>query len=136
MAGVGFREATRRYHRVFWPIMGLYLLCLFGGEILLEYNDPAPLWMKVAVSLAAALPMSALLFVILRYFEETDEYTAKRQYKAFAQAAAVTMTAIFIVGFLQLFDAMASFDVFWFGPAFLMLWGLAYCRQCLAGKTV
>ena len=136
MAHLGFRAAKRRYHRTFWPLMAIYVLAVLGGSWMVNQYDEPSLWMNVAAALASALPIIAVLLVILRYFEETDEYTRLRQLKAFAYGAVIAVSAIFLVGFLQLFDVFGGIEVFWFGPLFLLAWGLSYCRVCLPGKTV
>lgn len=136
----GFQTAKRRYHRSFWPLMGLYVIAILGGsfwfvQAVVQY-ETAPLWLSVGVALAATLPLIGVLLVILRYFDETDEYTRLKQLKAFAQGAVFTMSAIFLTGFLQLFDVIGSVDVFWFGPVFLASWGFAYClAHCFRGEA-
>lgn len=136
MAQLGFRRAKRRYHRAFWPLMAVYVVTILAGSWMLDRFDEPALWLNVAVALAAALPLVGVLIVVLRYFDETDEYIRLRQLKAFAHGAAITVSAIFIVGFLQLFEAVPAVEVFWFGPLFFVAWGLSYFRTCLPGKTV
>jgi hypothetical protein len=132
----GFLFAKRRYHRVFWPLMVAYAVLLIGGEYWVSLYDTAPLALRVGAGLASALPLVGVLLVILRYFAETDEYTRLRQLTAFARGAVFTMSIVFIVGFLQIFEAISSFDVFWFGPLFFASWGVAFCLQNRLGKTV
>lgn len=136
MTKQGFATAKRRYNRVFWPLMGAYLIVVLGGSLLIVQYDDAPGWLPVMVAVLAALTLFGVLVAALRYFEETDEYTRLRQLTAFARGAVITVSAIFLVGFLQMFDVVGAVDVFWFGPLFLFSWGLAYCGARFIGGTV
>ncbi|MEM7767680.1 MAG: hypothetical protein AAF253_09360 [Pseudomonadota bacterium] len=136
MATGNFARAKRRYHQSFWPLMAVYTVTIIGGSVWLGQYAVAPAGFAVAVALGATLPLIGILLVILRYFNETDEYTRLRQLNAFARAAVFTMSAVFLVGFLQLFDVIGRVEVFWFGPMFLASWGLAYCFGMVAGRTV
>jgi len=136
MSKRGFLFAKRRYNRIFWPLMAAYVVLLIGGEYWVSLYETAPLALRVGAALASALRRVGALLVILRYFAETDEYTRLRQLTAFARGAVFTMSIVFVVGFLQLFEAISSFDVFWFGPLFFASWGLAFCASNWFGKTV
>lgn len=128
-----FKSANRRYFRAFVPIMALYLLILMAGKFYLNSLTAEPQALQVAIALLAALPMAAFIGIELRFIAETDEYTRAIRYKAIAFAAGILVTAIFTIGFLQLFDAMGAIDVFWFGPAFFGLYGLS--SVYLGGKA-
>ncbi|MEO0465559.1 MAG: hypothetical protein AAF216_03375 [Pseudomonadota bacterium] len=136
MAKQGFITAKRRYMRALWPLVIVYLVAVFSGSWMLRQYDDPPVGLAITAALAAALPLAIFMAVVLRYFTETDEYTRLRQLIAFARGAAFTVSAIFIFGFLQLFDVIGDIEVFWFGPLFLMSWGLSYCFGNLLGKTV
>ena len=69
--------------------------------------------------------MLLFLFIQIRYFLETDEYNQIIQLKGFAIGAAITMGAIFLVGFLQMFHVLGHVEVFWFGPAFFVAYGIS-----------
>lgn len=120
-----FKSAKRRYHRVFWPLMVAYTIIILAGSYGINQLDPEPKWMQVSLAIASALPVIATLFVMLRYINETDEYTRLVQLKSFAWGAAITVSAIFLIGFLQLFDAIGAVEVFWFGPMFFLAYGFA-----------
>ena len=136
MVQQGFLTAKRRYHRVFWPLMALYVVAVLGGSFMLNQYEEPPLAMAIGAALACAVPLLLFLLAVLRYFAETDEYTRLRQLIAFARGAAVTVSAIFLVGFLQLFDVIGGIEVFWFGPLFMFSWGVFYCFGNVFGKTV
>lgn len=135
MAQQGFNAARKRYHRVFWPAMALYVaIVLFGSWYVQEGETPK--WIAAAFAIATALPVCFTLWAMVRWMSETDEYTRLRHLKAFAQGATITISGVFVVGFLQFFEVIDSFDVFWFGPAFFLAYGLQTCASTLFGKTV
>ena len=136
MAQQGFLTAKRRYHRVLWPLMVIYVVAVIASSMMLKSFEEPPVGLAIGAALACAIPVLLVLMVVLRYFAETDEYTRLRQLVAFARGAALTVSAIFVVGFLQLFDVMDGVEVFWFGPLFLFSWGLFYCFGDRFGKTV
>lgn len=129
-----FKSAKRRYHRMFWPLMAAYTVIVIGGSFGLRQLDPEPKWMQAALAIACAAPVIATLFVMLRYAEETDEYSRLIQLKGFAWGGVVTASALFLVGFLQLFHILELVEVFWFGPLFFIAYGISTFliggRQC------
>ena len=129
-----FKSAERRYHRVFWPLMIVYTLIVIGGSIALNLLETEPVWLKATLGIACAVPVIATLLVMMRYAEETDEYSRLVQLKAFAWGGIVTISLVFLVGFLQLFDVVGRFEVFWFGPLFFVSYGISTHliggRQC------
>lgn len=130
-----YKTAKRRYFRGFFPIMGLYLLIILAGKFYLNSLDVEPQWLQAAVALACTVPMIAFIFLELRFITETDEYTRNIRYKALAYGASITISAVFLFGFLQLFDAIGPIEVFWFGPAYFVAYGLSSVllggRECL-----
>ncbi len=126
MQKVTHKEARKRYMRLFWPAMVFYVITVIGGAQLRNQYETTPLWLGISIALAITVPLIAVLILMLRYFDETDEYTRLKQLKAFAYGACLTVGAIFFVGFLQMFDVITHVDVFWFGPGFFLAYGLAY----------
>jgi len=118
--------------RIFWPLMALYVAIVIGGSFYLNTLETEPTWLQTTIALGAALPVVGILFMMLRYFNETDEYTRLLQLQAFAWGAVITVSAVFIIGFLQMFEALGAIEVFWFGPAFFLSYGLAY--KFIGGK--
>jgi hypothetical protein len=106
--------------------MGVYVVADLGGSYYLSTIEVEPTWLKILISIAVTLPVIASLFAMLRYFEETDEYSRLLQLRAFATGAVITVSAIFAVGFLQMFDVIGAVEVFWFGPLFFFIYGLAH----------
>lgn len=130
-----FKSAKRRYHRVFWPLMAIYVVIILGGSFGLNQMDPEPKWLQASLAVASALPVIATLLVMMRYANETDEYRRLIQLKGFAWGGVITTSAVFLVGFLQLFHVFDRIEVFWFGPFFFVAYGLSTLalggRECL-----
>lgn len=127
-----FKSAKRRYHRLFWPLMAIYVVIILGGSYGINQLDPEPKWLQVTLALASAAPVIATIYVMLRYANETDEYTRLIQYKSFAWGGAITTSIVFLVGFLQLFHVIGAVEVFWFGPLFFLAYGLS--NRMLGGR--
>ncbi len=121
-----FKSARRRYQRVFWSLMAVYVIAVLGGSYYLSTLEVEPMWLKLGISIAVTVPVIAVLFAMLRYFKETDEYSRLVQLQSFATGAVITVSAIFAVGFLQLFEVIGAVEVFWFGPLFFICYGLSH----------
>lgn len=126
MQKVTHKQARSRYRRLFWPMMALYVVVVIGGTLLRTNFDAPPLWLDVALALGSALPVSAVLFLMVRYFLEADEFVRLQQLTAFAYGACLTVSSIFVAGFLQMFDVIRGIEVFWFGPAFFFAYGIVH----------
>lgn len=134
MATLGFRTANKRYKRLFWPMMALYVALILTAKWLVD-EDTTPLWIRAGFAVATTGPLVAAIWAILRQARETDEYTRARQMRALAEAGAIVACGAFLVGFLQIFAVIGTIEVFWFGPAYFIAFGLSYYRNCM-GPTV
>ena len=121
-----YKSARRRYVRLFWPLMAIYTLIVLAGSFYLGTFEVEPLWLQATLAVLCALPVIAVLFVMLRYFNETDEYSRLVQLKAFSYGAAFTVSCLFLIGFFQLFEVIDTFAVFWFGPLFFLAYGISH----------
>lgn len=130
----GFRTAARRYKSLFWPMMAIYVAAVLAAKFLID-GDTAPVWLNAICAVAVTLPVLGTLYAIRRQSDETDEYTRMRQLMALRDGGLITAGAIFLVGFLQIFDVIGAVDVFWFGPLFFMAYGLSKMTDCF-GRTV
>ena len=130
-----YKTAKTRYFRGFFPIMGVYLAVILAGKFYLNSLVVEPKWLQVLVALMCTVPMIAFLFLELRFISETDEYTRNIRYRAIAYGAAIVISGVFLIGFLQLFEAIGFIEVFWFGPAFFVAYGLSSVliggKECL-----
>ena len=77
MATLGFRTANKRYKRLFWPMMALYVAIIFAAKWLVD-EDTTPLWIRAGCAIATTAPLAAAIWAILRRARETDEYTRAR----------------------------------------------------------
>ena len=124
MSNVSYKQSVRRYHRLFWPLMACYVVCCLGGAWLQRVMDPNPIWLAPALAIITALPIAVVFLVIWRYVSETDEFIRRRQLEALAIAGMTMASLAGLVGFLQIYDVIEKFDVFWFSPLFFMVYGL------------
>lgn len=127
-----YKDAKRRYHSVFWPLMGLYLTVVISGSFYMGFSGNDALWLKCALGLGMGLPMVGVLFVMVRFFEEADEYSRLLHLRSFAYATVLTVGAIALFGALQMFEAIGGIEVFWFVPGFFLAYGLIY--RLIGGK--
>ena len=132
----GFQFAERRYKRVAYPLIAVYALLCLGGTALWAFFDVDVKLASAGLAIVICIPVIALLVAKLRQFEETDEYTRLRRLRAFARAAVVTLSAVFIVGFLELFDVIDDVPLVLFGSLFFLAYGITACLQRWPGKTV
>ena len=126
MEKVTHKQARQRYLRLFRPVMLIYVVAILGGSYWLSTFEVEPKWLTVSVALASSIPLLLVLLLMLRYFSEADEYTRLKQLTAFSYGAAITIGAVFVAGFLQMFEVIGTVQVFWFGPAFFLAYGLSY----------
>ena len=82
------KTARRRYFQLFWPLMALYVAVVAGGTVYSRMVEPEALWIKAVFGVAMGLPILGVLFVMVRFFEEADEYIRLMQLRAFAYGTA------------------------------------------------
>ncbi len=135
MAEQTFKSANRRYFRGFVPLMVSYLIIILAGSFYLKSLDIEPLWLQSLIAVGASLPVILFALLELRFINETDEYTRSIRLKAMSYSWAILCSTVFIVGFLQMFDVISNVEVFWFGPAFFVAYGLSTVmiggKECL-----
>ena len=127
-----YKEARNRYKRLFWPVMAFYIVAVFSGAFLIGNYEEPPLWLSVITALIVSVPVVCVPFLMVRYFREADEFVRLQHLTAFAYGACFIVGAIFVAGFLQMFDAVGHIEVFWFGPAFFFAYGIVY--KLMGGK--
>ena len=132
----GYLTAERRYKQIAGPLMAIYVVLCLGGTAIWAFFDVDVKLASVGLAIAICVPIIVLLWAKLRQFEETDEYTRITRMRAFARAAVITVSAIFVVGFLELFEVVSDVPLFLFGPLFFLAYGLISCLQRWPGKTV
>lgn len=121
-----YREANRRYRRVFIPTMIVYALLALGGAFVLRALHEAPVWMAASVAVLTTAPMLVMLLLMWRLANETDEYTRQRQFAAMAAGGLITAGVAMVWGFLELYVGAPRLWTFLLGPTFLLAYGLVY----------
>lgn len=125
MAQFSFKQAKRRYHLVFWPLMVVYIIACIGGAFLQRQFDGNPLWLASGLAILTTLPIFAVLALIWRYSMETDEFSRMMQLEALAIGGLFTAGATGLVGFLQIYEAIPTFPAFLLLPVFFVSYGTA-----------
>lgn len=124
MPQVTQKQALRRYMTFFMPLMMLYLVGLLGSVMLLKHYTDPPLWMPIAGTAAATLPLFGVLYVWLRYAREADEYQQHRMLWGFAISGCLTAGLAFLLGFAQNFELIEHMPDYWYGIIFISLQGI------------
>lgn len=127
-----YKDAKRRYHSAFWPLMGLYMTVVISGTMYVGFSGNDALWLKGALGMGMGLPMVGVLFIMVRFFEEADEYSRLLHLRSFAYATVLILGSVAFFGALQMFKAIGGIEVFWFVPGFFLAYGLIY--RFLVGK--
>ena len=127
-----YKTARRRFKRANMVLMATYVITILGGTYYLKTLEVEPLWLQITIALAVAVPLILYLVSMLRYINETDEYTRAQHLKAFAYGAVFTVSTVFIIGALQMFDVIESFEIFWLGVLFFFAYGIS--NKLLGGK--
>ncbi len=141
MSKVTFKQANRRYIRLFIPVMVLYSVFCFSGPLLLVWMNPPPVWLRAVVAATTGAPIGLVFLLMGRFLRETDEYTRKIQIDAILSGGAITLSAAVIWSFLELYQAVPRAKFFpsmmMVGPGFFAAYGLsslvAHLRRRNAG---
>jgi undecaprenyl pyrophosphate phosphatase UppP len=125
MAEIGYKQAKRRYVRIFWPLIAFYMLACIAGVAFLKRIDEPSEWLRTLVAVVTVAPVAVVLWAIWRQTQETDEFVRKTQLEALAIAGMVMAGLAGIIGFLQLFDVVPEFGSFYALPGFFLIFGVA-----------
>jgi cytochrome bd-type quinol oxidase subunit 2 len=129
MAEVTFREANKRYRRLFWPVMIFYTVFCFAGSFLIKGMDDPPKWISAIVALVTAAPILGVFWLLGRFVRETDEYTRKIQTEAMLSGGAIVLSFAVIWSFFDLYDVIPGMEKFpamvFVGPGFFFFYGLS-----------
>jgi hypothetical protein len=129
-----FREARRRYQRLYWPAIILYSVLCFAGPMLMKSIDHPAKWMWAMLSVINTAPIIAVFLVLGRWLRETDEYTRKKQVEAMLAGAAVTFSFSALWGFLELYEVVPHLFVLMLWPIFFFCYGSLYCLRCVLDR--
>lgn len=126
-------RAGRRYTYRFLPMMALYLVALFGANLVADTYHPDGAWLFVT-ALLPALPLVGVLGVMALYFvEEQDEYLRHRLALASLIATGCMLTVTTIWGFLEEAGQAPHLPAYWS----LILWfmGLGFVQCVFSWRT-
>ncbi len=130
MENVSYKQAQRRYIRVFWPLMIVYIVTCFAGPALMGSVGYQPLWLRIMISLVTAAPIAAVFWLLVRNIWETDEYTRSRMVEAILPAAAITFALTTFWGFMEMYSVVSLPErvsaMFFVSPTFFALWGIIH----------
>jgi hypothetical protein len=105
--------ANRAYLRRFFPMMGLYVFCLFAAVWLhdrLALKGPP----AVALAILPALPLIGVVWALGRLVvEERDEYLRSLTVRQFMIATGFMLVVTSIWGFLDAFDQVPHMPMYW-----------------------
>jgi hypothetical protein len=101
------KPSWRRYMIRFSIAMGTYVAVLLAvDEMFRRGLAPAKPWLYL-VALAPAVPVAAVILVVLRYLqEEEDEFQRMLSIRAYVAATGLTLTVTTAWGFLQDFAGL------------------------------
>ena len=109
----GMSAAQRAYMRRFFPLMGLYVVILFGAIWLDKAVAPAgPL--AVLLAILPALPLIGVVWAIGRLIvEETDEYQRSLTVRQVVVATGFMLAVTSVWGFLETFGQVPHLPMYW-----------------------
>ena len=131
---VTFREAHRRYRRVFWPVMIFYsVFCFVGPMVLAAFEGGPPKWLMALVAVISGAPIAGVFWLLGRFLHETDEYTRQIQTQAMLTGGAITLSLSVIWAFLEIYRVVPVSQYFpamlMVGPFFFLFYGLSFAIQ-------
>ncbi len=133
MNNVSFRQANRRYLRVFLPVMVLYGILCFAGPYYLASLDAPATWLFATLAVINALPIVVVFWVMARFLRETDEYTRRNQSEALLTGGAITLSITFFWGFLEQYQVIPKWEyvsvMMLVVPTFFACYGIAAFYQ-------
>lgn len=142
MSGFTFKQANKRYRRLFLPVMILYVaLCFAGPGIMAAFNFEPPAWVMAPVAILSGAPIAAVFWLLGRFVKETDEYTRAVQTQALLTGGGITFSLAVIWSFLELYQVVPRSKFFpsmmMVGPAFFFCYGIsAYVQHKRSGGSM
>jgi hypothetical protein len=102
-----FKPSWRRYMLRFTAAMTTYVAVLLAVDYAVRDGLAPPKPWLYLVALAPAVPVAAVVVIVLRYLlEEEDEYQRMLSIKAYVMATGLTLTVCTGWGFLQDFAGL------------------------------
>lgn len=116
-------KAARNYFAGTALSMTVYVLLTFAISWF-PGLEGAPRWLVIVAALAPGLAVSAQLWVVLRYFRESDEFVRTLLAKRFIAATLLVFSGATIYGFLETYAGAPHPPLWLLYPAFWATFGL------------
>ena len=113
----------RRYMFRLSGFMIAYVFIMLTGKILA--NTGVPTWAGIALALVTAAPICGVFWTIFRLLAECDdEYQQMLLVRQTLLGTALTMVAVTVWQFLEVYDVIAVGPQ-WIGAMWFAMWGVA-----------
>jgi len=127
-------HARKRYFKIFFPSMALYLVAVFGATWLLKFNEIGQT-VKYIVAIIPSLFIWWLVWAQIRYFREADEFERARQISGALFGVSVLMVFSTGWGFLEMLADAPKFPVFWIFPLFCVAYSVGRYFTRMEGEN-
>jgi len=127
-------HARKRYFKIFFPSMALYLVAVFGATWLLKFNEIGQTF-KYIVAIIPSLFIWWLVWAQVRYFREADEFERARQISGALFGVSVLMVFSTGWGFLEMLADAPKFPVFWIFPLFCVAYSVGRYFTRMEGEN-
>ena len=127
------RAVDRRYLREFTPAIAAYLLIMLF--VWPHVGEVHGLWLKAGFALLPVLPVTLLIYAMVRYILHSDEFQRRQHLEALAIAAGVVGVISIALGFLGSAGVIVidgNLAMLLTYPALCIIYGFARC--CLARR--
>lgn len=120
------RKAGRRYTLEFGGAMTLYVVVLLASVYAAKEMEQGP--MLTALALAPIAPVILACIAFFRFYVNMDERERRIHADAAAFSLVIGIFAALTLGFLHTFGVFKfEWDMLWFGPFLIALWGIVRC---------
>jgi len=120
------KTASRRYRLELGGAISLYAVVLFGAKFLANGAEEGAFLTLLAVAPVAPIILACAAF--FRYFGSLDERERRLSADAAALSLVIGIFAALTLGFLKSFGVFYfEWDMLWFGPFLIALWGIVRC---------
>ncbi len=120
------KSANRRYRLEFGAAMTLYGVVVIGATYLARDVEPGAVLTLLALAPVAPIILACIAFI--RLFVSLDERERRLSADAAALSLLIGIFAALTLGFLKSFEVFTfEWDMLWFGPFLIALWGVVRC---------
>ena len=120
------KSVGKRYQVEFLSAMALYVVVLLGAKYLAKDVEPGPFLALLALAPIAPIGLACIAF--FRFYNNVDERERRLASDAAALSLVVGIFTALTLGFLKSFGVFHfEWDMMWFGPFLIALWGLVRC---------